>query len=148
MGVTDTPKPNQINNELKTNFILTKIVHQKTELQRFIEITEHSNKIITTGSGYCLRTNYYTANTQAIRNSQNSGMMIQSAHLLLHKGGLSGVTQRIQLLTNRERVVKGRPEDTVSHQKCNDIQPQGVSLGSILTQGESTLLQTHCSEKN
>lgn len=95
MGVTDTPKPNQINNKLKANFIPTKIFHQKTKLERFIEITQHSNKIIITGSGYCLRTNYYIANTQDIGNSQNSGMMIQSAHLLIHKGGLSGVTQRI-----------------------------------------------------
>lgn len=117
-----TPKPNQTLNKLRANFILAKIVQQKTKLEtRFIKIIQHSYNILTTGSGQRLGTHYYTANMQDVGNSQNSGMMIQNVHLLSHKGRLSRVTQKIQCLTGRMRMFKDSLEETFAHQKVEEL---------------------------
>lgn len=77
-SVMEVPKLDHTGNKLKANCILTKIIQKKNKLgTRLIKNTEHSNRIITIGSGYQVGTNYYTEN---LGNSQSSRMMIPSTH--------------------------------------------------------------------
>lgn len=117
-------KPDQTDNKLKANFILTKTVHQKAKLEtRFIKITQCSNNIIITCSKYRLGSNWYTMNThRTYGNPKAQKWWFKARTNPLTKDDSQGYPES---LTNRARTLKDSPEDIVAHQKARALNLKG-----------------------